>query len=171
MTPPGAACVGEAVVALAGRRLVSLLAFRGCDAALGQALGVALPVLARVVDFGGMRYLWAGPGAWLAMADDPARLDALFAIDAMAAVSEQGDGRCLFFVNGPQAREILARLLPIDLSESAFGPDFVAISQAGHVGVMVWREGDGFILACYRSFAGSLHHALNEAARAANFPI
>lgn len=154
----------EAVAPCAPRRIVSLLAYHGQGEALGQALGVNLPDTPRAVLDGGVRYIWAGPGAWLVMSGDPGRLDALMALSNLAAVSEQGDGHCLFRVQGPHMREILARLVPVDLSETVFTGDCVALTLAGHIGVKLWREGDGFILACFRSFAASLHHALITAA-------
>ncbi len=58
--------------------------------------------------------------------------------------------------------EILKKLLPIDIER--FAPDDVAITIAAHIGVRVWREGDAYVLACFRSFAVALHHALAEAA-------
>ncbi len=158
----------EAVAPCAARRIVSIMAHRGQDGTLAQALGVVLPVAPRAVTMGGVRYLWAGPGAWLVMSDDPDRLDGLFALSHIAAVSEQGDGHCLFRVQGPRMRAILANLVPIDLSETAFFEDSVALTLAGHIGVKIWRETDGFILACFRSFALSLHHALMTAAGGAS---
>ncbi|WBO60669.1 hypothetical protein GT370_07860 [Acidocella sp. MX-AZ03] len=56
----------------------------------------------------------------------------------------------------------MKKLLPIDIAR--FAPDDVAITLAAHIGVRVWREGEHFILACLRSYAGALHHALMQAA-------
>jgi heterotetrameric sarcosine oxidase gamma subunit len=54
--------------------------------------------------------------------------------------------------------------VPIDLDERVFPPDAVALTLAAHIGVRLWREADGaFALACLRSFAHPLHHALQQA--------
>jgi heterotetrameric sarcosine oxidase gamma subunit len=79
-------------------------------------------------------------------------------------VTDQSDGHFLVRVKGPHAREILAKLVPIDLHESVFAPDAVAITLAAHIGIKIWREEDGFVVACFRSFAAALHHTLLEAA-------
>lgn len=103
--------------------------------------------------------VWNGPNSWLVL-DEPA---ASLAARTGGRVTEQSDGLFLFSVAGPAAREILKRLVPIDLRETVFGADAAAITHAAHIGVRIWREGDAFILACFRSFGGALHHALVEA--------
>jgi len=138
--------------ALPHRRIFSIAVFRGQEAALNAALGVELPVTPRRVG----DYLWSGPGAWLALAEPPD-------LAGIAAVTEQGDGLFRFAVRGTHARMALAKLVPIDLHESAFAQDSVAMTLAGHIGVRIWREDDAFILACFRSFAGALSEALKEA--------
>jgi heterotetrameric sarcosine oxidase gamma subunit len=103
--------------------------------------------------------LWNGPNSWLVLDEDANTL----AARTGGAVVEQSDGLFLFAVAGPSAGEILKRLVPIDLYEAEFAPDAVAITHAAHIGVRIWREEQKFILACFRSFAPSLHHALLEA--------
>ena len=156
-----------ALVHLAAQRaMVSLSAFKGQSAALGQALGVALPATARRIRHHGADYFWAGPGSWLVVSENPALFDELSAVAApFAAMTDQSDGHCILRVSGPQARAILAKLVPIDLHQTAFAPDAVALTLAAHIGVKLWQEDEGaFALACFRSFAGALHHALLEAA-------
>jgi len=135
-------------------RMFSIAVFRGQESALNAALGVELPLTPRRVG----DYLWAGPGAWLALCDLPD-------LSGIAAVTEQSDGLFCIAVTGPDARAVLAKLVPIDLHERAFGEDAVAITLAGHIGVRIWREGEGFVLACFRSFAGALYDALEEASK------
>jgi sarcosine oxidase subunit gamma len=128
---------------------------RICSLAAPTVLGLVLPKA-------GLRNgntLWNGPNSWLVLDEDAAPL----AARTGGAVVAQSDGLFLFAISGPFAREILKRLVPIDLREASFAPDAVAITHAAHIGVRIWREGGGFILACFRSFAPSLHHALVEA--------
>jgi heterotetrameric sarcosine oxidase gamma subunit len=128
---------------------------RICSLASPKEGGLALPE-------SGMRQgniLWNGPNSWLVLDEDAVAL----AARTGGAVADQSDGLFVFAVAGPRAREILKRLVPIDLREGHFGPDAVAITHAAHIGVRIWREDGRFILACFRSFAASLHHALAEA--------
>ncbi len=102
--------------------------------------------------------LWNGPNSWLFLDTSAAEL----AAQTSAAVTDQSDGLFSFAVTGPHAVDILKKLLPIDIER--FAPDDVAITTAAHIGVRAWREGDAYILACFRSFAVALQHALGEAA-------
>ena len=139
------------------RSIVSIAAFRGQAAALDAALGITLPTTPRRVG----NFLWSGPNVWLAISEEPIQFEN---IQHAAAVTDQSDGVTLFRVIGPNIRKILAKLVPIDLRPSAFPSDAVAITLAAHIGIRIWQEDDGaFILACFRSFAGALHHALIEA--------
>jgi sarcosine oxidase subunit gamma len=98
--------------------------------------------------------LWNGLSSWLFLDEKPT---------LPGAVTEQSDGFSLLAVSGERGVEILKKLLAID--SERFGPDDVALTQAAHIPVKLWREGDAFILACFRSYAVSLHHALVHAAR------
>jgi sarcosine oxidase subunit gamma len=151
------------------RAIVSLSAFKGQGPALSAALGVALPTTPRRVTHNGTTYLWSGPNAWLAISPSETLFETLSPAAPHAALTEQSDGHFLFRVTGPHARAILAKLVPIDLHESVFPADAVALTLAAHLGVKLWREDDSFLLACFRSFAGALHHALLEASHEFEF--
>jgi heterotetrameric sarcosine oxidase gamma subunit len=103
--------------------------------------------------------IWNAPNSWLVLDEDAASLQARTG----GAVTDQSDGLLLLAVSGPHARDILKRLVPIDLRANEFPEDAAAITHAAHIGVRIWREEQIFILACFRSFAESLHHALAEA--------
>jgi len=124
-------------------------------------LGVALPGPGRVARHDGVLYLWAGMETWLAMADDPGLEDRLRAAAPGVAVTDQSDGKAILLVHGPRATDILAKVLQIDLE--TFGEDSTALTLAGHIPVQIWREDDAFALACFRSYAESLNHALARA--------
>jgi sarcosine oxidase subunit gamma len=149
------------------RNIVSIAAFAGTLPPLQAALGVALPQTPRRVAAAGVTYLWSGPASWLAIADDPALAPRLAArLQNLAAVTDQSDGRVTLSVSGPGAREILAKLVPVDLHPGEFPADATALTLAGHVAVLLWQDEAGdFQLACFRSFAESLYHSLAEAAR------
>ena len=128
---------------------------RICALASPMADGLNLPKACTRGD----NLIWNGPNSWLVLDEDAPSLAARTGGIAV----EQSDGLFLFSVSGPLARETLKRLVPIDLREHVFAPDAAAITHAAHIGVRLWREGDAFILACFRSFAAALHHALTEA--------
>jgi len=153
----------ETLALAAPRRVFSLAAYQGGGAALAGALGTVLPEPGRRAVDGGVTYLWSGPEAWLAMAEDDGLKTRLAPAAKFAAITDQSDGRAIFLVSGPDAREWLQKLVPVDLHESVFLADHTALTLAGHIPVQIWREADTFALACFRSFAGALHHALREA--------
>ncbi|GAN81486.1 sarcosine oxidase subunit gamma [Acidocella aminolytica] len=138
----------------APRRIRSLAAYKSTLPALEAALGIKLPTGPKRVGHQGAEILWNGPRQWLVMGelDLPAE---------HAAVTEQTDGLCLLTLSGPYAVEILKKVLRIDIAR--FAADEVAITTAAHISVRVWREGENFILACFRSFGEALHHALMQA--------
>ena len=137
------------------RRIRSMAAYKTTLPALESAMGVTLPATPKRIAHEGAAILWNGPRQWLVLGE--------MALPAhLAAITEQTDGLCLLNLSGPHAVEILKRLLPIDITR--FTTDQVAITSAAHIGVRVWHEDGNFVLACFRSFGGALHHALMQAA-------
>jgi sarcosine oxidase subunit gamma len=142
---------------------------------LGQRFGLALPLTPRRAVAGPVSLVWCGPSQWLAFDAAAAGLDRFAfsgrladAVGDAASVTDLTGARAVFRLAGPDAEAALTRLVPIDLDPAVFPPGAAALTLAGHVGVTLWRldgEGDGFELCCYRSFAGSLGHALLGAAR------
>jgi sarcosine oxidase subunit gamma len=146
---------------LVAPNILSVAAYDGQVASLQAALGVTLPLTPRRVFAPGAQYIWSGPDSWLVLADDTAAIAALAA--PFAAVTEQSDGRAVFRLSGPHARDILQKLLPIDLHETIFPVDATALTIAAHIGVQLWRDDEGgWYIACFRSYAEALHHALTE---------
>jgi heterotetrameric sarcosine oxidase gamma subunit len=161
---------GEAIVALAPARSMASIALYGDDLKpILDLLGGALPLPGRQCLANGVRYLWSGPASWLALAegDDPDfSLTLVQQLAGKAAVTDQSDGRVIMRVHGPKSRDVLAKLLPIDLHASVFAADATALTLAGHINVQIWRSGEnGFELACFRSFAAALFEVLQAACR------
>jgi sarcosine oxidase subunit gamma len=164
--PPFAPARRNAAVALLPlRSIAGIAAFKDCLTPLQQALG-ALPGPNRQVLHQNILYLWAGPESWLAIAEDDPDFDLKLAsrCSGLAAVTDQSDGRALLQIKGPNVRDALAKLLPIDLHPSAFPPDATALTLAAHIPVQIWQSADDvFELACFRSYAETLYEALSEA--------
>jgi len=128
----------------AGLALATLSARKGrteaLRAAARAAFGVELPERPRVAHGEGITFIWAGPESWLVLRQggdlEPALHDAL---GACASVTDQSDGRTVLRVEGPCARDLLAKGLAIDLHPRAFAPGDVALSLAAHLGVHLWQ--------------------------------
>ena len=82
----------------------------------------------------------------------------------LAAITEVGAGRCVLCLSGPRSRDVLAKLLPIDLSAPRFSVGQCVQSAIAHIGVLVNAAGDdAFEIFVYRSFARHLSEVLMDA--------
>jgi sarcosine oxidase subunit gamma len=158
---------------LSGRALVQVMARRGKDAALKDAVrskyGVALPdkpVMARGQT---MSFLWAGHHNWMAMADETRAVDLESTLRAdlgsLASLSDQSDSRLLVALSGPKVRDTLANLVPIDLHPRAFRPGDTAMTLFGHVAGQITQVDPApiFELMVLRGFADSFLHDVEAA--------
>jgi heterotetrameric sarcosine oxidase gamma subunit len=160
---------------IAGLALATVIARKGEAKAAAEAakdaFGIDLPVTPRRVERDGIAFLWAGPEQWLAVAG-PGRPAGQFenmlagVFDGHAAVTEQSDGRTIIRISGPNARDALAKGLPIDLHPRAFKPGDTALTLAAHIGLQIWQidEAPTYEIAVFRGFARSFWHFLLEAA-------
>jgi sarcosine oxidase subunit gamma len=135
-----------------------------------EAFGLDLPVTPRRVAVGATVFAWAGPGTWLAMAEDfdgpgfEARLHTV--LGDLAAVTDQSDGHVVIRVSGNGARDTFAKGLPIDLDPRAFGPSDTAMTVVSHMATQIWQIDavPTYELAVTRSLAASFFHWLQGAA-------
>jgi len=104
--------------------------------------------------------IWTAPSQWLLLhaPDAPPDVPAEHRTELTGA-------RCILEVTGSRVREALATMLPIDLHPRAFGPDAAAATLAAHIPVLLWRNGEAFRIACYRSYGRALAEALIAASR------
>jgi len=146
--------------------LAPVMARKGSTHALAETVrrgfALELPRTPRRVASGAVSFVWAGSGQWLATAEGvtghafETRLRQEVA--GSASVTDQSDGRIILRVQGPRAREALAKMLPVDLHPRAFGPGDAALTAAASIGAHVWQLDDTptYELAVFRSYAGSL---------------
>jgi sarcosine oxidase subunit gamma len=141
-------------------------AFARLDAPVRAAAGAH--AIANAVAFAG-----TAPGAWLAVRESGGADFASSLADALgglASVSDQSDGLAVLRVSGVKVRDMLCKVVPIDVHPRAFAVDQVAVTMAAHMPVTMWRladEADGagvFEIGTFRSFAASFRHALAESA-------
>ncbi len=145
--------------------LVLVMARKGKTEDLRQRVqdrfDLTLPSTAQRVEKSGLSFVWAGPERWLAATSTrtPAAFEAMLRseLSGFASVANQTDGRCIFQVSGPKARDTLAHGLPIDIDPRVFGPGDTALTLAGHINVHLWPLdlSPAYQLAVSRSFAAS----------------
>mgnify|MGYP001042425399 FL=1 len=77
------------------------------------------------------------------------------------------DARALIFVEGPYAREVIAKLAPADLHPDSFKPGDFRRTRLGQVAAAFWmRDEDTFEVICFRSVAGYTFDLLAASAQA-----
>lgn len=75
------------------------------------------------------------------------------------------DARAVFLVEGPRAREVLAKLAPVDLAPDAFVPGMFRRTRLAQVPAAFWmRDAQTFQIVCFRSHAHYVHDLLKTAA-------
>ena len=153
--------------------VVSLIAARGKTRALAASLkkdfGLDLPGMGASATARGINLHGTAPEQWLAVAPAAAagalagKLDKKLA--DLAMVTDQSHGRTVMHLQGPRARDVLAKGTSVDLRPSSFTPGSCASTQIGHVGVMIACTGaDSFELSVFRSFAEGFWLGLSELA-------
>ncbi|MCX7560771.1 sarcosine oxidase subunit gamma [Sulfitobacter sp. F26204] len=76
------------------------------------------------------------------------------------------DARALFQVNGPKAREVLAKLAPVDLAPDHFTPGMFRRSRIAQVPAAFWMpDAQSVRIICFRSVAQYVFDVLNVAAQ------
>ena len=129
------------------------------SAALEAAHGMALPRPNRSTGKEGARCLWFGRDQYLLIGPDPDP-----ALGAEAAVVDQSDAWAVVTLEGADAADVLARLVPVDLRAQDFKRGHTARTQLGHMHASITRTGpERFMILVFRSMAGTLVHDLRHA--------
>lgn len=79
-----------------------------------------------------------------------------------ASITDQSDSWVSIKLSGERSRDVLERICPIDLHPDIFTDGNVARSVMEHLGVIVFRQGDAFLLLSARSSAESFLHVLTQ---------
>ncbi len=136
-----------------------LLAYPGAagrvDAALRDGHGVGWPAPNRAETAEGLRLVWAGLDAALALGARPT--------PEGAAAIDQSDAWAALALRGTRAWQVLARLCPLDLRPHVFAPGAAARSLLGHIEAVFVAEADGVTILVPRSMAD---HAVDDIDRA-----
>lgn len=79
------------------------------------------------------------------------------------------DARAVFEVRGPHAREVMAKLAPVDLAPGAFTPGMFRRTRLAQVAAAFWMpEENVFRVVCFRSVAQYVFDVLSVAAQPAS---
>ena len=154
------------IQALSGAQAVSLQASSARAATLqalaAQFLNITLPEGPRCARSPGLTCLGIGPRRWLLISragEEDWAASIQHTLGGVAAVCDQSDGYVIFEAWGAQVRNVLARGVSVDLHPRSLHPDAVAVTQVGHINVILWhsqQEGaDRFCLAVGSSYAES----------------
>lgn len=143
--------------------MTSIAPWRGQDAALSEALkaahGMSAPGPGRITGREGARAIWFGQRMILLAgpAPDPS-------LAAHAALTDQSDAWAVARLQGPQAREVLMRLTPIDLRDGVFKHGHTARTDLRHMMASITRlGGQSYQIMVFRAFAQTLAHDLRVA--------
>jgi sarcosine oxidase subunit gamma len=135
-------------------------------AAMQQAFEVTLPAVGQstVSGTGSTRFLGLQPGQVFAMFASESDRPAAIIADKLGEAgyyTDQSDSWVVLQLSGPQARETLERICPIDLQTGAFAEGAVTRTVMEHLGTIILRTGtDTFVLLSARSSAKSFQHAV-----------
>lgn len=143
--------------------LTSVAPFKGGVKAAGTALkaahGMAWPAPLRATGKDGGRAIWFGREMILLAGPAP---DAT--LGAHAALTDQSDAWAAVTLSGARVEDVLARLVPVDVSLAVFKRGHTARTQFQHMNGSLTRIGtDAFLILVFRSMAGSLLHDLERA--------
>ncbi|MEM6759795.1 MAG: sarcosine oxidase subunit gamma family protein [Pseudomonadota bacterium] len=130
-----------------------------CAKALQAAHGIAWPAPGRATGKAGARAIWFGMDAILL-----AGPQADHTLNAHAALTLQSDGWVSVSVEGADVRDVLARLVPIDLHPDSFKRGHTSRTLIQHMNGSVTRLGaDRYVVMVFRSMAETLLHDLTRA--------
>ncbi|MEP2717702.1 sarcosine oxidase subunit gamma family protein [Pseudophaeobacter sp.] len=170
----GAQFTGIAMVEDAG--LQGMITLRGDLTSKALKTAVKAATGAKVPEQGKISVVESGAAAWMspdellllvpygeAVAKTAELAKALEGEHALAA--NVSDARSFFRIAGEGAREVLAKISPVDFSPEVFTPGSFRRSRTAQVAAAVWLQEDGsFRIVCFRSVGAYMFGLLSNAA-------
>jgi methylglutamate dehydrogenase subunit D len=141
----------------------SLTQIAGLDGAIGAIAGKLPANVGTAIESGGRTIMRVGPEQfWFA---GPETDDLAMRLASRCAVTPLSHSRTRIFIDGAPARDVLAKGIPLDFHDSAFGPGMFAMTGLHHTPVLVHCVSESrFELYALRSFAMSVWDWLTDAA-------
>lgn len=170
-------------VALSERRGLAIALLSGFpdtrEAAAGvlrSVLGLEPPTAGRSASGPEGQALWQGPDRWLLLAPEGsgliAALEAATAAEPALVVTDLGHARTVLRLEGPQARVLLAKESPVDLSPEVFPAGAVAMTRFGHLAVTLHAIGpESLEVFAFRSFGLALFEELRDRAEELGYAV
>ena len=165
------ACLGLLPIEVGALKLTEVMAdhvtvlapYKGQHKAVTEALkkhhGIALPAVNRVLGKEACRVLWFSQGQWVVIGPKPT-----LELAKLGAVVDQSDAWAIVRLEGPNAEDVLARLVPVDVRRSVFKRGHTMRSTLYHMIASITRVGDNsFQVMVFRSMAETLVHDLRVA--------
>lgn len=139
--------------------------------AVKAACGQGMPKSGQIMGTGESGVAWMSPDEVLVMVPYDDVADVLAQIDKTLSgthflTADVSDARAVFTVIGADAREVLARLCPVDLHADSFAIGHFRRSRMAQVPAAFWRHSGGFDVICFRSVGDYAEGLLRNAARA-----
>jgi len=137
--------------------------------AVKAAVGQAIPASGQFSGKGDTGVAWMSPDELLLMVPYAGVADAIAALEKTLAkahylVADVSDARAVFTVAGDGARDVLARLFPVDVHADSFGAGQVRRTRLAQVAAAFWMHDGGFDVVCFRSVADYAQGVLTRAA-------
>ncbi len=135
-----------------------------------EIVGMEKPSIGKIVTCGERSLAWMSPDEVLVL------LPYQDVTTALSQISEQfqslhhlvvdvSDARAMFSLTGQGAREVIAKLAPVDMHADSFGPGQFRRSRLGQVAAAFWMVENGDInLICFRSVASYVYALLDKSA-------
>jgi sarcosine oxidase, subunit gamma len=136
-----------------------------------KATGVSMPAMNCIEISGANGLCWMSPDELLVLCayeDVEATLAKMRkTLDKTHAMAVNvSDARAVFRVSGPDARDVMAKLCPVDLSPEAFKPGMFRRSRMAQVPAAFWMcDAQSFQIICFRSVADYVFDLLKVAAQ------
>lgn len=140
--------------------------------AVAAATGMAVPAVGETLSSEARRLCWMSPDELLflcAYAEVPAQMAKVTAAlqGQHALAVNVSDARAVMELGGAHARDVLAKLCPVNLSVDAFGPGQFRRTRLAQVPAAFWMPAeDQFRIVCFCSQAQYVFDVLSIAAQA-----
>ncbi|MGH1578967.1 sarcosine oxidase subunit gamma [Planktotalea sp.] len=137
-----------------------------------KGIAGAMPVVRAIAQKGDSSAAWMSPDELLIMVPYAKVSDAIEAVNKALKgthflAANVSDARAVFEVSGPKAREVMAKLAPVDFAPDAFKKGMFRRSRMAQVPAAFWMNGeDSFTIVCFRSVAEYMFDLLSIAAQA-----
>ncbi|MBF9030219.1 sarcosine oxidase subunit gamma [Rhodobacterales bacterium HKCCE3408] len=141
--------------------ITSVAPYSGREKAVSKALaartGAAFPEPNRTTGKADARAVWSGIGQAFVLGPRLEPIDG-------AAMTDQTDAWACLALEGPAARDVLARLTPLDLRPEVFEIGHAARTLLGHMACVLMRtDADRYGLMVFRSMASTCAHEIDTA--------